>query len=153
MTIIALVDDEESILTSVSLALEQDGFEVDTFINGEEALNAFEKKKYDLGLFDIKMPRMTGNELLMKIRSSKNDELKNIWFYVEPSKMEKFTGLNLEKDYYLQTTKSGTNGIPKANQTKVYLRNNHLGYAITWLMIAFGLVGVFFFANVQEIKK
>ena len=82
-----------------------------------------------------------------------NDELKNIWFYVEPSKMEKFTGLNLEKDYYLQTTKSGTNGVPKANQTKVYLRNNHLGYAITWLMIAFGLVGVFFFANVQEIKK
>ena len=78
MTIIALVDDEESILTSVSLALEQDGFEVDTFINGEEALNAFEKKKYDLGLFDIKMPRMTGNELLMKIRSSKNDELKNM---------------------------------------------------------------------------
>ena len=40
MTIIALVDDEESILTSVSLALEQDGFEVDTFINGEEALTA-----------------------------------------------------------------------------------------------------------------
>ena len=78
MTIIALVDDEESILTSVSLALEQDGFEVDTFINGEEALNAFEKKKYDLGLFDIKMPRMTGNELLMKIRSSKYDELKNM---------------------------------------------------------------------------
>ena len=75
---IALVDDEQSILTSVSLALEQDGFEVDTFLNGEDALTGFENKKYDLGLFDIKMPRMTGNELLMKIRSSRNPEIKNM---------------------------------------------------------------------------
>ena len=49
---IALVDDERSILTSVSLALQQEGFEVDTFMNGEEAMSGFEKKKYDLGLFD-----------------------------------------------------------------------------------------------------
>ncbi|PPR47561.1 MAG: Sensory transduction protein regX3 [Alphaproteobacteria bacterium MarineAlpha5_Bin9] len=78
MTIIALVDDEESIRTSVSLALKQDGFEVDSFQNGEEALESLEKKNYDLGLFDIKMPRMTGNELLMKVRSSKNLDLKNL---------------------------------------------------------------------------
>ena len=75
---IALVDDELTILTSVSMALIQEGFEVDTFKNGEEAMSGFEKKNYDLGLFDIKMPRMTGNELLMKIRSSKNLELKNM---------------------------------------------------------------------------
>ena len=75
---IALVDDERSILTSVSLALQQEGFEVDTFMNGEEAMSGFEKKKYDLGLFDIKMPRMNGNELLMKVRSSKKPELKNM---------------------------------------------------------------------------
>ena len=78
MTRIALVDDEKSILTSVSLALQQEGFEVDTFMNGEEAMSGFEKKKYDLGLFDIKMPRMNGNELLMKVRSSKKPELKNM---------------------------------------------------------------------------
>ena len=78
MTRIALVDDEESILISVSIALEQEGFEVDTFKNGEEALIGLENKTYDLGLFDIKMPRMTGNELLMKIRSSKNQELKKM---------------------------------------------------------------------------
>ena len=75
---IALVDDEQSILTSVSLALEQEGFEVDTFKNGEEAMLGLENKTYDLGLFDIKMPRMTGNELLMKIRSNKKPELKNL---------------------------------------------------------------------------
>ena len=78
MTNIALVDDESNILTSVSLALETEGFNVDTFKNGEEAMSGFEKKTYDLGLFDIKMPRMNGNELLMKVRSSSNLELRNL---------------------------------------------------------------------------
>ena len=50
MAHIALVDDESSILTSVSLALESEGFTVDTYINGVEALVGLENKKYDLGL-------------------------------------------------------------------------------------------------------
>ena len=78
MAHIALVDDEQSILTSVSLSLESEGFVVDTFLNGLEALKAFESKKYDLGLFDIKMPKMDGNELLAKVRSSKIDSLKEM---------------------------------------------------------------------------
>ncbi len=78
MAYIALVDDEQSILTSVSLSLESEGFVVDTFLNGLEALKAFESKKYDLGLFDIKMPKMDGNELLAKVRSSKIDNLKEM---------------------------------------------------------------------------
>ena len=78
MTYIALVDDESSIRTSVSLALETEGFKVDVFQNGLEALQALETKHYDLGLFDIKMPKMDGNELLSKIRSSKNDSLKDM---------------------------------------------------------------------------
>jgi len=78
MTNIALVDDETNILLSVSLALETDGFNVDTFKNGEEAIRGLENKKYDLGIFDIKMPRMNGNELLMKVRSSSNLELRNL---------------------------------------------------------------------------
>ena len=78
MTIIALVDDENSIRTSVSLALESEGFKVDVFQNGIEALEALESKTYDLGLFDIKMPKMDGNELLAKVRSSKNDDLKEM---------------------------------------------------------------------------
>ena len=53
---IALVDDETNILTSVSLALESEGFTVDTYLNGEDALIGLEDKIYDLGLFDIKMP-------------------------------------------------------------------------------------------------
>ena len=78
MPTIALVDDENSIRTSVSLALESDGFQVDVFNNGVEALEALETKHYDLGLFDIKMPKMDGNELLSKVRSSKSETLKNM---------------------------------------------------------------------------
>ena len=78
MPSIALVDDEQSILTSVSLSLESEGFKVDTFLNGLEALAALESKPYDLGLFDIKMPKMDGNELLTKVRSSKINNLKNL---------------------------------------------------------------------------
>ena len=75
---IALVDDENSIRTSVSLALESEGFKVDAFQNGIEALEALESKTYDLGLFDIKMPKMDGNELLAKVRSSRKDDLKEM---------------------------------------------------------------------------
>tara|TARA_B100000575_G_scaffold164545_1_gene131479 strand:- start:10762 stop:11475 length:714 start_codon:yes stop_codon:yes gene_type:complete len=78
MQSIALVDDEQSILTSVSLSLESEGFKVDTFLNGLEALAALESKPYDLGLFDIKMPKMDGNELLEKVRSSKIGKLKEM---------------------------------------------------------------------------
>ncbi len=78
MVSIALVDDEQSILTSVSLSLESEGFKVDTFLNGVEALEALETKIYDLGLFDIKMPKMDGNELLNRVRSSKIEKLKEL---------------------------------------------------------------------------
>ncbi len=78
MTLIALVDDENSIRTSVSMALESEGFKVDVFQNGLEAIEALESKNYDLGLFDIKMPKMDGNELLSKARSSRIDRLKEM---------------------------------------------------------------------------
>jgi len=78
MTTIALVDDEQSILTSVSLALEAEGYNVDTYKNGLEALQGLESKEYDLGLFDIKMPKMDGNELLTKIRTSKKIDLRDL---------------------------------------------------------------------------
>ena len=78
MSRIALVDDEENILTSVSIALKSEGFEVDTYINGEQALKGLEEKAYDLGLFDIKMPRVTGVELLIKIRESNKENLRNM---------------------------------------------------------------------------
>ena len=105
MPLIALVDDEENILTSVSIALKQDGFEVDTFKNGEEAMSGFEKQAYDLGLFDIKMPRMTGNELLMKVRSSKNLVLKNmpiIFLTSKDQEQDEIIGLKMGAADYIK---------------------------------------------------
>ena len=102
---IALVDDEESILTSVSLSLESEGFLVDTFLNGQEALEALESKSYDLGLFDIKMPKMDGNELLSKVRASKNKKLKELPIIFLTSKdheQDEIIGLRMGASDYIK---------------------------------------------------
>jgi len=105
MAHIALVDDESNILTSVSLALESEGFTVDTYLNGELALTGLEIKKYDLGLFDIKMPRMNGNELLIKVRSSKNINLKNmpvIFLTTKDQEQDEIIGLKMGAADYIK---------------------------------------------------
>ena len=102
---IALVDDESNILTSVSLALESEGFTVDTYLNGEDALIGLEDKIYDLGLFDIKMPRMNGNELLMKVRSSRNKNLKNmpvIFLTSKDQEQDEIIGLKMGAADYIK---------------------------------------------------
>ena len=81
-----------------------------------------------------------------------NDLNTNTWFFVEPELMSKYLKMNFENEYYLEAVKNGPNGFPLGNQTRIYLRNNHLQYALTWLMIACGLVGVFFFANIKKLK-
>ena len=82
---IALVDDDQNILTSVSLMLESEGYEVDTYSDGEQALIGLRRRAAELAILDIKMPRLDGMELLQKIRvgsaipviflTSKDDEL------------------------------------------------------------------------------
>ena len=79
-----------------------------------------------------------------------NDPEKNFWFFVEPSLMEKKVNLPLEKSFYLEAVESGSDGLPIGGQTRIYLRNNHLQYALTWLMLAVSLVGVFFFRNLKK---
>ena len=105
MSNIALVDDEQSILTSVSLSLESEGFKVDTFLNGVEALEALETKSYDLGLFDIKMPKMDGNELLTKVRSSKIktlQELPIIFLTSKDQEQDEIIGLRMGAADYIK---------------------------------------------------
>ncbi|NDC57087.1 MAG: response regulator, partial [Alphaproteobacteria bacterium] len=65
---IALVDDDRNIVTSVSLALEAEGFDVRTYHDGEEAWNALSIRPVDLAVLDIKMPRLNGMELMQKLR-------------------------------------------------------------------------------------
>ncbi len=81
-----------------------------------------------------------------------NDVKNNTWFFVETELMSSHTGFKFENNFYLEASKNGPNGFPLGNQTRIYLRNNHLQYALTWLMIAIGLIGVFFFANIKKIK-
>ena len=82
---IALVDDDRNILTSVSIALQAEGFVVRIYSDGETALRAFAEAEPDLVVLDIKMPRMDGMEVLRRLRersrvpvifvTSKDDEL------------------------------------------------------------------------------
>ena len=65
---IALVDDDRNILTSISMALENEGFKVQTYIDGESALVGISRSPPDLAVIDIKMPRMDGEELLKRLR-------------------------------------------------------------------------------------
>ena len=68
MPIIALVDDDHNILTSVSIALEAEGYRVMTYSDGASALQSFKMSTPDLAVLDIKMPRMDGMELLRHLR-------------------------------------------------------------------------------------
>src|SRR3546814_5925149 len=82
---IALVDDDRNILTSVSIALQAEGFLTRVYSDGEAALKALIENPPDLAVLDIKMPRMDGLELLRRLReklttpviflTSKDDEL------------------------------------------------------------------------------
>ena len=83
--VIALVDDDRNILTSVSIALQAEGFVTRVYSDGAAALKAINDNPPDLGVFDIKMPNMNGMELLRRLRefssmpviflTSKDDEL------------------------------------------------------------------------------
>ena len=88
MSKIALVDDDRNILTSVQMTLEAEGFEVETYNDGQSALDAFSRKMPDMAVLDIKMPRMDGMDLLQRLRqksevpviflTSKDDEIDEV---------------------------------------------------------------------------
>jgi two-component system, OmpR family, response regulator ChvI len=66
--VIALVDDDRNILTSVSIALQAEGFITRVYSDGAAALKAFADNPPDMAVFDIKMPQMDGMELLRRVR-------------------------------------------------------------------------------------
>ena len=68
MPTIALVDDDRNILTSVSIALEAEGYRITTYTDGASALDGFKTAPPDLAILDIKMPRMDGMETLRRLR-------------------------------------------------------------------------------------
>lgn len=99
MTTIALVDDDENIITSVSIFLEGEGYNVRTYNDGASALSALADDPPDLGIFDIKMPRMDGLELLRRLRQSSN--LPVIFLTSKDDEFDEALGLNLGADDYI----------------------------------------------------
>jgi len=99
MTTIALVDDDENILTSVSIFLEGEGYNVRTFTDGAAALSALSETPPDLAIFDIKMPRMDGLELLRRVRQSSNMPV--IFLTSKDEEFDEALGLDLGADDYI----------------------------------------------------
>ena len=112
---IALIDDDRNILTSLSIALEREGFKVQTYIDGESALIGLTRNPPDLAILDIKMPRMDGEELLKKLK--KKMSIPIIFLTSKDEEVDELLGLKLGADDFIKKlphgyeTVIGENGI------------------------------------------
>ena len=97
---IALVDDDRNILTSVSIALEAEGYAVDKYIDGADALRGLSRKPADLAVLDIKMPRMDGMELLSKLRQK--SAMPVIFLTSKDDEVDEVLGLRMGADDYIK---------------------------------------------------
>jgi two-component system, OmpR family, response regulator ChvI len=151
MPTIALADDDRNILTSVSLALEAEGYRITTYTDGASALDGFKTTTPDLAILEMKMPRMDGVETLRRLRqkshvpvillSSKNDEI------------DEFFGLKMGADDFirkpfsqrllvervkavLRRSASKDSAVPKDTDRKAFehglLRMDPERHACTW---------------------
>ncbi|MCA3272753.1 MAG: response regulator transcription factor [Roseomonas sp.] len=96
---IALVDDDRNILTSVSMTLEQEGYQVRTYTDGESALQGLLAKPAELAVLDIKMPRMDGMELLQRLRQRSNMPV--VFLTSKDEEVDELMGLRLGADDYI----------------------------------------------------
>jgi len=96
---IALVDDDRNILTTVSIGLQAEGFVTKVYTDGETALKALLENPPDLAIFDIKMPRMDGLELLRRLRE--NSSLPVIFLTSKDEEPDEALGLALGADDYI----------------------------------------------------
>ncbi|MEQ1510467.1 MAG: response regulator transcription factor [Sphingopyxis sp.] len=96
---IALVDDDRNILTSLSLALQAEGFATRVYTDGESALKALSDSPPDLAIFDIKMPRMDGLELLSRFRET--SQVPVIFLTSKDQEQDEAMGLAMGADDYI----------------------------------------------------
>ena len=152
MSKIALVDDDRNILTSVSITLESEGFEVETYNDGQSALDAFNRRLPDMAVLDIKMPRMDGMELLQRLRQKTNMPV--IFLTSKDDEIDEILGLRMGADDYVKKPfsqrllverirtplrrKDVQNGIevPETEETKVLVRGelimDPLRHSVSW---------------------
>ncbi|MEI4471420.1 response regulator transcription factor [Frigidibacter sp. MR17.14] len=153
MSRIALVDDDRNILTSVSMTLEAEGFEVETYNDGQAALDAFSKRLPDMAVFDIKMPRMDGMDLLQRVRQKTNMPV--IFLTSKDDEIDEVLGLRMGADDYVkkpfsqrllverirallrrQEAQTGGVDIPVTEENKVMVRGqltmDPLRHSVSW---------------------
>src|SRR5689334_15509044 len=100
MPTIALVDDDRNILTSVSIALESEGYRIQTYTDGASALDGLRQSPPDLAIFDIKMPRMDGMELLRRLRQK--SDLPVIFLTSKDDEIDELFGLKMGADDFIR---------------------------------------------------
>jgi two-component system response regulator ChvI len=96
---IALVDDDQNILTSIAIALEAEGFTVRKYSDSEEALSAIVAQPVDLAVLDIKMPRMDGIELLSRLQQQTSIPV--IFLTSKDEEVDEMLGLRMGADDYI----------------------------------------------------
>jgi two-component system response regulator ChvI len=152
MSRIALVDDDRNILTSVSMTLESEGFDVDTYHDGQSALDAFNKRLPDMAVLDIKMPRMDGMDLLARLRQKTTMPV--IFLTSKDDEIDEVLGLRMGADDYVKKPFSprllverirallrrqeamASGEMPAADESKVLergsLRMDPLRHSVSW---------------------
>jgi len=99
MAKITLVDDDENIVASVSMALESHGHTVKAFYDGAAGLAALESDPPDLAILDVKMPRLDGMEVLRRLRQT--SDLPVIILTSKDEEIDEILGFNLGADDYI----------------------------------------------------
>ena len=100
MQTIALVDDDRNILTSVAIALEAEGYKVETYTDGASALDGLLARPPQLAIFDIKMPRMDGMELLRRLRQK--SDIPVIFLTSKDDEIDELFGLKMGADDFIR---------------------------------------------------
>ena len=100
MPTIALVDDDRNILTSVSMALESEGYRIMTYTDGASALDGFKTSPPDLAILDIKMPRMDGMETLRRLRQK--SDIPVIFLTSKDEEIDEMFGLKMGADDFIR---------------------------------------------------
>ena len=100
MATVALVDDDRHILTSVSMALEAEGYGTQTYSDGATALQGLQDNPPDVAIFDIKMPRMDGMELLRRLRQI--SDLPVIFLTSKDDEIDELFGLKMGADDFIR---------------------------------------------------
>lgn len=97
--VIALVDDDRNILTSVSIMLQSQGYKTRVYSDGDLALKALIENPADLGVFDVKMPKLDGHELLRRLREKSSMPV--IFLTSKDDESDEELGLSLGADDYI----------------------------------------------------